>query len=164
MINELLDAESDRFHPTKHPASGGGRSRERAAGLRAMAGAGRGWVRSRPDGLVSVRHRPRRKPFRYYTEQRLLLATVVYGVGTLCLFGVFAVRYRLELLLALPLVVLVMAIYLSLGFKRDSPVQRPEELYRQPILVMALVLCALAIVCFLFVDVPFLHTFLRTNT
>ena len=242
MLNELLDAESDRFHPTKHrrPTAAGQVSRPLAYVqwlVLAVAGFGLGltvsvrfvlvlvalWimgcayntppVRTKDLSLIDVllegannplrmlagwcltgaettvptswlisywmvgayfmvlkrfaeyralgdlaRLRAYRKPFRYYTEQRLLTATVVYGMASLLLLGVFAVRYRVELMLALPPVALVMTVYLSLGFRRDSPIQRPEELYRQPTLVIALVLCALAIMCLLFVDVPFLHT------
>ncbi|MGI8991367.1 MAG: UbiA prenyltransferase family protein, partial [Bryobacteraceae bacterium] len=66
-------------------------------------------------------------------------------------------RYRLELILAFPLVALVMAQYLALSFKVDSAVQRPEGLYREPGL-MAAVLCCTVVMCFLlFVDVPVLH-------
>jgi decaprenyl-phosphate phosphoribosyltransferase len=93
-----------------------------------------------------------RKPFRYYTERRLLATTAVYGVVSVVLLGIFANRYRPELLLALPLAAIVMAIYLWLGFKPDSPVQRPEELYRQPMLALAIGVCAAAIVVLLFID------------
>ncbi len=247
VLNELLDAESDRFHPMKHrrPAAAGQVSRPLAYVqwiVLAVAGFGLGltvssrfvlvlvalWimgcayntppVRTKDLPLIDVlseaannplrmlagwfltgadatapaslllgywmvgayfmvlkrfaeyralgdpaRLRAYRKPFRYYTAKRLLMATVVYGVASLLLFGVFAVRYRLELMLALPPVALVMAVYLSLGFRRDSPVQWPEELYRQPTLMMALALCALAIVYLLFVDVSFLHAALDLN-
>ena len=62
-------------------------------------------------------------------------------------FGAFIVRYRLELILAFPLVALVMAQYLALSFKADSAVQRPEGLYREPGL-MAAVICCTAVMVF----------------
>ena len=46
--------------------------------------------------------------------------------------GAFVMRYRLELILAFPLVALVMAIYLGLAFKPESAVVNPEKLYREP--------------------------------
>jgi hypothetical protein len=50
-----------------------------------------------------------------------------------------------------------MAIYLLLAFKPDSPVQRPEGLYKEPLLMAAVVTCAVAIAALLLVDLPFLQ-------
>jgi hypothetical protein len=72
-------------------------------------------------------------------------------------FGAFLMRYRLELILSFPLIALVMATYLSLAFKADSAVQRPEGLYREPRLMIGIVACALVMSLLLFVDLPFLH-------
>ncbi len=49
-----------------------------------------------------------------------------YGSAAMLFLGAFVMRYRLELILAFPLVALVMAMYLDLSFKKDSAVQRPE--------------------------------------
>jgi decaprenyl-phosphate phosphoribosyltransferase len=68
--------------------------------------------------------------------------------------GAFVMRYRLELILAFPLVALVMAIYLLLAFKPNSAVQRPEGLYREPTLMTAVVGCALLAGVLLLVDIP----------
>ncbi|MDQ2900057.1 MAG: UbiA prenyltransferase family protein [Acidobacteriota bacterium] len=105
----------------------------------------------------SARSAAYRKSFGYYTEQRLLVSIMFYAAHAMLFFGAFIVRYRLELILAFPLVALVMAQYLSLSFKVDSAVQRPEGLYREPGL-MAAVLCCTVVMCFLlFVDIPVLH-------
>jgi hypothetical protein len=66
-------------------------------------------------------------------------------------------RYRLELILAFPLVSLVMAMYLDLSFKEDSAVQRPEGLYREPKLMAAVIACTIAMAVLLLVDMPVLH-------
>jgi len=63
----------------------------------------------------------------------------------------------LELILSFPLVALVMAIYLSLAFKTDSAVQRPEGLYREPQLMAAVISCTVLMVLLLFGDVPILY-------
>ena len=47
-----------------------------------------------------------------------------------------------------------MAIYLSLAFKKDSAVQRPEGLYREPQLMAIVISCAVLMVLLLFLDVP----------
>ncbi len=95
-----------------------------------------------------------RKSFAYYTEQRLLISIMFYGSSAMLFLGAFVMRYRLELILAFPLVALVMAIYLALAFKPNSAVQRPEGLYREPALMAAVVGCALLAGVLLLVDIP----------
>jgi decaprenyl-phosphate phosphoribosyltransferase len=104
-----------------------------------------------------------RKSFAFYTEHRLLISIMFYGSAAMLFLGAFVMRYRLELILAFPLVALVMAIYLALAFKPNSAVQRPEGLYREPVLMAAVVGCALLTGVLLFVDIPSLaHLFTPT--
>lgn len=72
-------------------------------------------------------------------------------------FGAFAMRYRFELILTLPLVAMVMTAYLHLAFQPDSAAQQPEKLYRQRGLMAALAVCAGAMVLLSFVDVPWVQ-------
>jgi 4-hydroxybenzoate polyprenyltransferase len=74
-----------------------------------------------------------RKSFAFYSEERLLVT------------------------IAFPLVSLVMAIYLMIAFRKDSAVQRPEGLYKEPILMAAVVTCAIVITVALLVDMPILQ-------
>jgi decaprenyl-phosphate phosphoribosyltransferase len=98
-----------------------------------------------------------RKSFGFYNERRLLVAIMFYGSHAMLFFGAFIMRYRIELILAFPLVALVMAVYLSLAFKTDSAAQRPEGLYREPALMAAVVACTVAMTILLFVNLPVLH-------
>jgi hypothetical protein len=70
-------------------------------------------------------------------------------------------RYRLELILAFPLIALVMAVYLGLAFKPESAVVNPEKLYREPVLMGAVVACAVALILLMVVDIPVLDTILK---
>ena len=97
-----------------------------------------------------------RKSFGYYTEERLLVSIMFYGSAAMLFLGAFAFRYRLELILAFPLVSLVMAIYLMLAFRKDSAVQRPEGLYKEPTLMVSVVVCAVVVCIGLLVDIPVL--------
>jgi hypothetical protein len=72
-------------------------------------------------------------------------------------FGAFAMRYRIELIVSFPLIALVMAIYLAVGFRPDSAAQRPEGLYREPVLMIAVVVCTALVVTLLFVDLPMVN-------
>jgi decaprenyl-phosphate phosphoribosyltransferase len=98
-----------------------------------------------------------RKSFAYYNDQRLLISIMFYAANSMLFFGAFIVRYRLELILAFPLVALVMANYLSLSFRRDSSVQAPEKLYSEPTLMVSVTVCAAIMVFLLFVNVPLVH-------
>jgi decaprenyl-phosphate phosphoribosyltransferase len=105
-----------------------------------------------------------RKSFAAYSEQALLVSIMFYGSHAMLFFGGFIVRYRLELILSFPLVALVMAIYLWLAFKKDSAVQHPEGLYKEPALMIPVVACAVVMIALLFIDLPFLHDMFRATT
>lgn len=98
-----------------------------------------------------------RRSFRTYTEQSLLTSILFYGSASMLFFGAFCARYRLELVLSFPLVALVMAIHFWLAFRRNSPVQNPEGLYREPLVVIPVSICAVIMTVLLFVDLPVLH-------
>ena len=99
-----------------------------------------------------------RKSFAHYTDKRLLTSVMFYSSAAMLFFGAFMMRYRLELIASIPFVALVMAVYLSLSFKPDSVVQRPEGLYREPALMVATVSCSIVMMTMFIVDVPVLHS------
>ena len=108
-----------------------------------------------------VRAAAYRKSFSYYNLQRLLVSIVFYASASMLFLGAFVMRYRLELILAFPLIALVMAVYLGLAFKPESAVVNPEKLYREPVLMGAVVACAVALILLMVVDIPVLDTILK---
>jgi len=102
-----------------------------------------------------------RKSLAFFNEQQLLVAIMFYGSTAMLFFGAFVMRYRLEFILCFPLIAAVMASYLSIAFKEDSPAQHPEKLYREPGLMTAVLACTLVMVLCLFVDMPVLHKIFR---
>jgi decaprenyl-phosphate phosphoribosyltransferase len=98
-----------------------------------------------------------RKSFAYYTEERLLASIIFYASAATLFFGAFAVRYRIELVLAFPFLAFLMAVYLHLAFRPDSPTEHPEKLYRERPLMISVTLCAALMTVLLFVDLPFMH-------
>jgi hypothetical protein len=95
-----------------------------------------------------------RRSFAQVTEERLLISIVFYASAAMLFFGAFAMRYRIELIVSFPLIAFVMAIYLAVGFRPDSAAQRPEGLYREPVLMAAVVACTVLVAILLFVDLP----------
>lgn len=98
-----------------------------------------------------------RNSFAFYTAERLLVAVMFYGSTAMLFFGAFIVRYRLELIVSFPLVALVMAVYLASALKENSAVQRPEGLYREPLILLPVAACTLIMSVLLLVDIPILY-------
>ncbi len=100
-----------------------------------------------------------RRSFRYYNEERLLVSILFY-VSMFGMFsGVFIARYRMELILATPLVGIAMGSYFRMGFKPDSPAMKPEDIWRHPALWIPVGVAFLACALLLFVEVDMVRTF-----
>ena len=97
-----------------------------------------------------------RKSFLKYTEESLLVSVTFYAAASMLFFGAFIMRYRIELILVLPLVALLMSSYFALAFKPDSAVQHPELLYREPVLMTEAIGVAVFMVVLLYVNIPIL--------
>jgi 4-hydroxybenzoate polyprenyltransferase len=104
-----------------------------------------------------------RKSFKHYNEARLLNSIIFYGSCSMLFLGAFIALYRIELLVAFPLVAIVMAVYFSLAFKPDSSAQRPEGLYREKVLMAAVIICTVCLVLLLFIDIPALENHVRNS-
>jgi len=104
-----------------------------------------------------------RKSFQHYTEERLLICITYYSVAFGLFFGIFLVRYRMELILSVPLIAGFIAWYIKLGFMPNSPTQNPEKLFKQRFFVTYALVCVGSMITLLFVDVPGIeNTFVPT--
>ena len=101
-----------------------------------------------------------RRSFAFYTPERLIVSIMFYAAAAMLFFGAFCMRYRLELILAFPLVALVMAMYLRVALKPNSAAQNPEHLYRERGLMVAVVATTILMVILLRVDLPIMHRLL----
>lgn len=101
-----------------------------------------------------------RPSFAHYNDSRLLVSVLFYASAAMMLFGTFIMRYRVELVLAYPFVAWVMASYMRISLQDNSVAQRPEDLYKKPSLVIALLCCGLVLGVLLFVDIPSLRAWL----
>lgn len=105
-----------------------------------------------------------RRAFVHYTSDRLLISAFVYAVTAALFGGVFIVRYRLELILELPLFAAFMAYCLRLGFKERSPFLEPEHLHRD-LGFMLFASGSLGIfLVLLFVRIPVLYELFKVRT
>ena len=95
-----------------------------------------------------------RKSFSYYTECRLMLSILYYATAFGLFFGIFLIRYRIELILSIPFLAGFMSMYMRMGFWENSPVQYPEQLYKQRGFAIYTIFCFLFMFSLLFIDVP----------
>jgi 4-hydroxybenzoate polyprenyltransferase len=98
-----------------------------------------------------------RSSFRHYNEQKLLSSMFFYTTCFALFLGVFIIRYHLELILIVPLVAGFVTYYLHIAFKPESAAQSPERLYREFGLMVYLVICVIAFVVLMFVQIPILY-------
>jgi decaprenyl-phosphate phosphoribosyltransferase len=98
-----------------------------------------------------------RASFKRYTPESLLVSVVFYASTAMLFLGAFIMRYRIELILGFPFVALTMAIYLKLAFKKESAVQNPEKLYREPLLMASFAATVLVMGLMLFIRLPLLE-------
>lgn len=100
-----------------------------------------------------------RRSFRLYTESSLLVSSVVYALFSSFLLGAFLVKYRIELLVAMPFMFALFGKYLAIAYKPDSAAQKPEKLYREKGLMVLTALFAASILVGGLVKMPWLGIF-----
>jgi len=98
-----------------------------------------------------------RNSFRHYDDQKLLISMFFYATAAALFLGVFMIRFRLELILSIPLLAGFFSYYMHVALKDDSPVQAPEKLYREHGLMIYLVICVVAFISLMVLDVTPLY-------
>lgn len=104
-----------------------------------------------------------RKSFGKYTEQSLLISAFFYAMCSLFLCGIFIIKYKIELLLLVPLLCGLFCLYFHLAFKKDSAVQKPEKLYKEKGLILYVFLVGVAFLVLIWVRIPALQVFLDSE-
>lgn len=104
-----------------------------------------------------------RKSFRHYTEERLLLSILFYATASAFFAGIFIVRYHVELILFVPVAAGMFTYYLRIGLRPDSPVQHPEQLYRERGFFAYMVGSFVLFVVLMFTSIPPLYTFFNVE-
>jgi decaprenyl-phosphate phosphoribosyltransferase len=98
-----------------------------------------------------------RRSFAYYTEERLLVSMFFYATACALFGGIFIVRYHPELILFAPVAAGMFAYYLHIGMQPNSPVQNPEQLYKQRGFFAYMVVSAIVFVLLMFISIPAMY-------
>lgn len=100
-----------------------------------------------------------RASFAGYSEVSLNISCFVYGLLSTFFLAIFLIKYRVEYLLLVPVVIALFAYYLVLSTKPASSAQNPEKLFREPKLIALVVLLAITFIVATYVDMPGLSVF-----
>jgi 4-hydroxybenzoate polyprenyltransferase len=99
-----------------------------------------------------------RASFSAYTEISLTVSCFVYAMASSFFLAVFLVKYRIEYLVLMPLLIVLFGQYLALSMKPGSAAQKPEKLFREYGLVLVVAALAVGFLITTFFDVPALES------
>lgn len=97
-----------------------------------------------------------RKSFNIYTEKSLLLSAYFFSLISIFNMAVFLVKYKIELILIIPIISILFTYYLGLSYNQLSIVQTPEKLYRDKLLLLIIILLIAGFYLLLNTDLQFL--------
>jgi 4-hydroxybenzoate polyprenyltransferase len=100
-----------------------------------------------------------RTSFAGYSERALTVSCLVYALYSSFFLAVFLIKYRIEYLLIVPIVIALFAQYLTLSMEPGSSAQTPEKLLRENSLIVLLALLAIALMLTTLIDIPALEAF-----
>jgi hypothetical protein len=73
------------------------------------------------------------------------------------------IKYRIELLLAIPFLCGLFCIYLNICYKPDSSAQKPEKLFKEKGLILYVLSCIILLAILMVSSLPFLQRLLETS-
>ncbi|MBN9089506.1 MAG: UbiA family prenyltransferase [Reyranella sp.] len=98
-----------------------------------------------------------RASFAGYSEIRLTVCCFAYALASTFVLAVFLMKYRIEYLLTVPVVILLFGWYLGLSMRPGSTAQKPEKLFRERGLMVLVALLGVLFLLLTFVDIPLLE-------
>tara|TARA_Y100000768_G_scaffold5663_1_gene4028 strand:- start:936 stop:1844 length:909 start_codon:yes stop_codon:yes gene_type:complete len=98
-----------------------------------------------------------RKSFSFYTINRLISLSLFYSTISISLLIVFITKYKLELILILPLVSLLFSIYQFESFIKNSYIDAPEKLYKNKKIIFVTLLTTILFLTLFFIDIQVLN-------
>ncbi|UGY14806.1 UbiA family prenyltransferase [Bradyrhizobium septentrionale] len=99
-----------------------------------------------------------RPSFAVYTHSSLVTSCLVYAQGFAFMMAIFLLKYRIEYLVVVPMLIALFAAYMRLALTPDSAAARPEELMRQPAMLIAAAVTMALFGVLTFVDLPWLNS------
>lgn len=102
-----------------------------------------------------------RKSFKYYNEKTLLVSAFFYAMCAIFFVGIFLIKYKIELILAIPFIVGLFCYYFYISFANDSAVQKPEKLYKEKGLMLYCIFLVVLFIVLINIRIEWLDIFLK---
>jgi 4-hydroxybenzoate polyprenyltransferase len=100
-----------------------------------------------------------RASFAGYSEKSLTVSCFVYALVASFFLAIFLIKYRVEYLLTMPILIALFGHYLALSMEPASTAQRPEKLFKERGLIALVVLLAVTFLFTTYVNIPALDIF-----
>jgi 4-hydroxybenzoate polyprenyltransferase len=100
-----------------------------------------------------------RASFAGYSEISLTVSCFVYALVTSFFLAIFLIKYRVEYLLTVPVLIALFGHYLALSMEPASTAQRPEKLFKERTLIALVGLLAVTFLFATYVNIPALDLF-----
>lgn len=100
-----------------------------------------------------------RASFAGYSEISLTVSCFVYALVTSFFLAIFLIKYRVEYLLTVPVLIALFGHYLALSMGPASTAQRPEKLFKERTLIALVGLLAVTFLFATYVNIPALDLF-----
>lgn len=97
-----------------------------------------------------------RKSFSYYTVDRLISLSLFYSTISVSMLMVFITKYKIELILILPLISFLFSLYGFESLKTGSYIDAPEKLYKNKKLLFISLITTILFISLIFVEIDFL--------
>ena len=95
-----------------------------------------------------------RASFAGYTETSLMVSCFVYALCSCFFLAIFLLKYRIEYLLTVPIVITLFGKYLALSMKPGSSAQKPERLFREGGLIVIVASLVAVFLVTTFISIP----------
>lgn len=100
-----------------------------------------------------------RASFVSYSEQSLAVSCLAYALCSVFFLAIFLIKYRIEYIVTVPVVIALFAKYLALSMEPGSSAQKPEKLFRESGLIILVALLTELFVVMTFTNIPELEIF-----
>jgi 4-hydroxybenzoate polyprenyltransferase len=101
-----------------------------------------------------------RVSFAGYSETSLTVSCLIYALFSSFFLAIFLIKYRVEYLLIVPVIIALFGQYLALAMQPGSTAQKPEKLFREGRLIALVALLVTLFVLTTFVNIPALKVFM----
>lgn len=95
-----------------------------------------------------------RRSYRFYTENLLSIANLVYALTCSFFMAIFLIKYRVEYVLLFPCIVVLFAVYYALSLTPDSVARKPERLFKARAIIISVIVTIAVFIFASFVDIP----------